>query len=123
MRGEARVDRLPLTGNGKVDRKALLRIDEQAAVAQHSVARGPADAIEEKLLAIWRELLRQPELTVTDDFFDVGGQSFDAVRIIGATREAFAVSLTLGSIWKERTVERIASVIRQGTGQIRQPRW
>jgi pyochelin synthetase len=109
------LDGLPLTGNGKVDRKALPRIDEQAA-APRTVARGPGDAIEEQLLAIWRDLLRQPDLTVTDDFFDVGGQSFDAVRIIGATREAFDVSLTLGSIWKERTVERIADVIRQGTG-------
>ena len=108
------LDRIPLTGNGKVDRKALPCVEEQAA-APSTVARGAADAVEERLLAIWRDLLRQPNLNVTDDFFDVGGQSFDAVRIIGATREAFDVSLSLGTIWKERTVERIAAVIRQGT--------
>jgi len=51
---------------------------------------------------------------VTDDFFDMGGQSFEAVRIIGAIREAFGVRMSLGSIWVERSVERVAGLIRAG---------
>ncbi len=113
------LDRLPLSSNGKVDRKALPRIDDSHTVPKTWVAREPANENESRLLDIWRSILRQPELGVTDDFFDAGGQSFDAVRIIGAVREAFGVSLSLGTIWTDRTVERVAAQLREGTAHAR----
>ncbi|HEV2149690.1 MAG TPA: amino acid adenylation domain-containing protein, partial [Longimicrobiaceae bacterium] len=108
------LDRLPLSANGKLDRNALPPLDEQLAAARTGPAREPADETERRLLAVWREVLKQEALSVTDDFFEVGGQSFEAVRIIGAVREMFGVSLSLGSIWQERTVERVAALVREG---------
>ncbi len=108
------LERLPLSSNGKVDRKALPRIDQQPAAPMVRNTRAPMDETERRLLAIWSGILRRPELCVTDDFFDMGGQSFEAVRIIGAVREAFGVSLSLGSIWQERSVERVAKLLRDG---------
>jgi len=108
------LDRLPLSSNGKVDRKALPRMEACNTLPKVRNTRAPADETECRLLAIWRRILGQPELCVTDDFFDMGGQSFEAVRIIGAVHETFGVSLSLGSIWLERTVERVAAQLREG---------
>ena len=111
------LERLPLSSNGKVDRKALPEIDIHPAATPQGVkgiSRAPADELETRLLGLWRTALNQPALSVSDDFFDVGGQSFEAVRIVGAIREAFGQTLSLGVIWQERTVERVATVLRHG---------
>ncbi|CAN7255778.1 amino acid adenylation domain-containing protein [Pseudoduganella sp. LjRoot289] len=112
------LERLPLSVNGKIDRKALPPMAEPAAAPLTRAARGPADATERRLLAIWRDILRRPELDAGDDFFDRGGQSFDAVRMIAAVREAFGVSLSLGAVWRERSVAGVAALLRAGAGAV-----
>lgn len=113
------LDHLPLSSNGKVDRKALPDIDMSAAKNAQikKLSRGPMDEMETGLLSIWRVALNQPELTVSDDFFDVGGQSFEAVRVVGAIREKLGKNLSIGVIWQERTVERVAAILRRGEGK------
>lgn len=64
------LERLPVTGNGKIDRKALTGFARQPqADLRHGVAQAPADELENALLALWREVLDNPSLGVEQDFF------------------------------------------------------
>jgi len=108
------LEQLPLSNNGKIDRKALP--DPATAIrAEEGVqARAPENPIEERLLQIWRAVLKNPDLGVTDDFFRVGGQSFEAVQIVSRIREAFGVSMSIGEIWRQPTIARLAALLAEG---------
>ena len=100
---------LPLTANGKVDRKALLQLrgpEEKAGTAGETVP--PANAVESRLLAIWERILGRAGIGVTDDFFDLGGQSFDAIRIFALIKEGFGQAFTLSDMWRARTIRELA---------------
>lgn len=82
------LDSMPLLANGKVDRRALLQLLEQAApVAVAVKAAQPANDIEQRLLDIAREILGQPELRLDDNFFAVGGDSILSLQIIARARQ------------------------------------
>lgn len=106
------IERLPLSPNGKLDRKLLPQIDSSIPRTIDRTVREPQNDTERALLSIWQKILRQPTLTVGDDFFDFGGQSFEAVRIIGAVRESLGVAISLGLIWQHRTVAEVAKQMR-----------
>jgi len=108
------LDRLPLSSNGKLDRKALPRIGEMATGVTAKAKRPAKNPIEAQLLEIWRKVLKRDGLSAVDDFFEVGGQSFEAVRIVGLIRETFGVSLSLGDIWQSRTIEQLARCLQAG---------
>jgi thioesterase domain-containing protein/acyl carrier protein len=112
----ARLERLPLSSNGKVDRKALPAIgqDDRGTERRSEPSREPLDATEAELLAIWARVLKLERVGVNDDFFDLGGHSFEAVRVVGLVRELLGVSLSLGDIWEGRTVACLAERIRAG---------
>jgi amino acid adenylation domain-containing protein len=103
------LDRLPLSANGKIDRKALPVLGEPAAPAAARLARPPAGATEMRLAGIWRKVLRVPDVGVGDDFFSLGGQSFEAVRIAGLVKETMGVALSLGDIWRYPTIAELAA--------------
>ncbi|HKH47472.1 MAG TPA: amino acid adenylation domain-containing protein [Thermoanaerobaculia bacterium] len=113
------LERLPLTGNGKVDRKALLSaLPEEAAAPEARERAAPANAVEASLQAIWQRILGVPEIGVTDDFFELGGQSFDAIRIFALIREDFGKAHTLSDMWRARTIRALAAGIAAGaTGE------
>jgi pyochelin synthetase len=110
------LDRLPLTGNGKVDRQALLqlRLAEDAGAAERREHVEPANAIEGRLQAIWQRILGAPRIGVTDDFFELGGQSFDAIRIFALIREELGKPYTLSDMWRARTIRELARGIEGG---------
>ena len=109
------LERLPLTANGKVDRKALLAALPEEAVAPEPRERAaPGNAVEERLQAIWQRILGLPGIGVTDDFFELGGQSFDAIRIFALIREEFGKAHTLSDMWRARTIRALAEGIAAG---------
>jgi thioesterase domain-containing protein/acyl carrier protein len=110
------MEQLPLTENGKVDRKALLqaRFEEEAETAEKREHAAPGNAIESRLQAIWQRILGAPDLGVTDDFFELGGQSFDAIRIFAQIKEDFGKRLTLSDMWRARTIRELAKGIADG---------
>src|SRR5262249_14223755 len=81
------VDHLPLTNNGKIDRRALSDLDSQAIIAASAVTKDDSTAedaemrrektprtyAEREMLRVWREVLQNPALNLTDDFFELGG--------------------------------------------------
>ncbi|MFI6413665.1 amino acid adenylation domain-containing protein [Streptomyces sp. NPDC050585] len=102
------VDAVPLSSNGKVDRKALLARLAGAAVpdAPGRTAAGVAPRTPEEatLLGLWRELLGPEVRGVTDDFFALGGNSLLAVRLFHRIKAAFGRTLPLAALMRGRTV-------------------
>ncbi|HZX27067.1 MAG TPA: thioesterase domain-containing protein, partial [Telluria sp.] len=74
--------------------------------AQERIA--PRNQTEADLAAIWRTLLKLDEVGVRDDFFALGGQSFDAVRCVALIQERFGRALSLSDMWQGRTIEALA---------------
>ncbi|MCB5168284.1 amino acid adenylation domain-containing protein [Streptomyces bambusae] len=101
------LDRIPLTPNGKLDRKALP--DAQAAVIP--AGRGPRNAHEEQLCALFAQLLGRDEVGIDEGFFALGGHSLLATRLSVAIRKAFGVDIPLRTIIKFPTVAEIAALL------------
>ncbi|MFP2964422.1 condensation domain-containing protein, partial [Myxococcus sp. 1LA] len=92
--------------NGKVDRKALPAPEAQGQKAEHFVA--PRTTEEQKLAAIFSEVLNLNRVSADDDFFDLGGHSLLATQLVSRVREAFQVELPLREVFEAATVEKLA---------------
>ena len=105
-----RVEEIPLTANGKVDTKALPS-PLQTAAEHKSVA--PRTPEEEKLVAVWKEVLKMDAIGVTDNFFELGGHSLLATQIISRIRGAFRVQMPLHVFLENPTVAGLAEKLGQ----------
>ncbi|EPX2856277.1 amino acid adenylation domain-containing protein [Streptococcus pyogenes] len=77
-----KIDKFPLTNNGKVDVKKLVDIEQNKAIVKDD-SRGAKDTI---LLNIWRELLNSPNLGIDDNFFESGGDSILSIQVVSKAR-------------------------------------
>ncbi len=109
------LDALPLTANGKVDRRALPDPASVAAAAE-SAAVAPRTPTEEVLAAIWGEVLGVERVGVFDNFFDLGGHSLLATRVISQVRGAFQVEIGLQELFEEPTVAALAARVERAVG-------
>ncbi|WHZ20161.1 MAG: polyketide synthase module [Rhodanobacteraceae bacterium] len=108
-----RLDALPHTPNGKIDRKAL-PLPAALAVAEpkpQAEAR-PVSALELALTDIWRDLLKVRDIGVDDDFFDLGGDSLLAVRVFERTQNLTGINLPLATLLTAPTIRRQAAALR-----------
>jgi amino acid adenylation domain-containing protein len=105
-----RLDEMPLTRNGKVDRKALPAPDEsRPEIEEEYVA--PRNETETVLAAIWSEVLGVDQVGVHDNFFELGGHSLLATQVISRVRDTFRVELLLRNLFDATTVAQLALVI------------
>ncbi len=104
-----RLSSLPLNANGKLERKALPAPDDEA-FARHAYA-APEGEIEVGLAALWQGLLGQAQVGRHDHFFDIGGNSLLAVRLLSAVDAAFAVQLPLADVFMHATLDAMAESI------------
>ncbi|MBI2525900.1 MAG: amino acid adenylation domain-containing protein [Candidatus Rokubacteria bacterium] len=104
------LDRLPLLPNGKVARQALPPPDEGALAADRGFL-APRTPVEDKVAAIWREILHLDRVGIHDNFFDCGGHSLGAIRLLSRVREAFGVDPGLRAIFEAPTVAGLAEEI------------
>jgi amino acid adenylation domain-containing protein/non-ribosomal peptide synthase protein (TIGR01720 family) len=100
---------LPRTRHGKVDTRALPAPERQAAEAQGAPAVAPRTEVEEKLAALWREVLNVERVGVHDDFFELGGDSILGLQIITRARAA-GIELSPKQLFQNPTVARLATV-------------
>jgi amino acid adenylation domain-containing protein len=105
-----RLHALPISPNGKVD-LAMLPPPTEAQLLEGMAAKAPASPIEEKLLAIVRQLLENDAVSATDSFFLAGGHSLLAMQLLMRLRDAFGVDLTLRQLFGAPTVERLALLV------------
>ncbi|MBX3469621.1 MAG: amino acid adenylation domain-containing protein [Planctomycetes bacterium] len=103
---------LPLDPNGKVDRSALLALD-QAPSRTH---RPPRDEAERALAAIWQALLQVDQVGLDDDFFALGGHSLLALRLSARVEAELNHALPIARIFAASTLEAMASVVRRREG-------
>ena len=106
-----RLDALPLTPNGKLDRRALPAPGDHAFGTQAYEA--PTGPIETAIAAIWAEFLHLERVGRHDDFFNLGGHSLMALRVIGAINKALKAGLRVPVFFQSPTVERLAKVVEQ----------
>ncbi|MGH7853180.1 MAG: condensation domain-containing protein, partial [Candidatus Binatia bacterium] len=105
-----RLETMPLTPNGKVDRRALAARDAGVdPVANDFVA--PRSEIEEMVAQIWREVLKIDRIGVFSDFFDIGGHSLLATRVVVRLRASLHAELPLRKLFEARTVAGLAQEI------------
>ncbi len=105
------LDRLPLSTNGKVDRRALPAPDWGTG-AGHVAPRTDAERV---LAGIWAAVLDVPEVGVEDDFFDLGGDSLLSIRVTARMRTAFGVDVSPRMLFDSPTIAALAATLPAGT--------
>jgi acyl carrier protein len=102
-----RLDALPLTPSGKVDRQALPALVTPGAADYVA----PTNPVEEKLAEIWAALLDREQVSIHDDFFALGGHSLTAMRLATRVEEAFGIEFELRLLFEASTLSELAQVI------------
>jgi amino acid adenylation domain-containing protein len=103
------LEALPLTSNGKIDRRALPAAPQRA---DPSLYVPPGDAMEEKLAVIWQEVLRLERVGVHDDFFASGGHSMLATQVVTRVRELLGVEIPLRRVFEAPTIRQLSRSLR-----------
>ena len=118
----ARLDRLPLTATGKLDRRALSRLAPEAGDAgEDRPFAAPENPVEELLAAIWREVLGVSRVGRDDDFFALGGHSLLATQVASRLRLTFALDLPLRRLFEARTLADLAAAVSAGLAEAGDP--
>ncbi|RLT97980.1 non-ribosomal peptide synthetase [Ketobacter sp.] len=102
------LQRIPLTRNGKVDKRSLPMPDD-FWVAREYVA--PRTEYEEQIAAIWQTVLKVEQISVVDNFFDVGGHSLLAVQIVSRVKEQYQIEFSMRRLMEIASIEGMASYV------------
>ena len=113
------IDAVPLTLNGKIDYRALSKVDPVPSQAKDSFV-SPSDMLEAQLVHLWEAALGVKPISVQDNFFDLGGHSLLAVRLWTRMEGLLRKVLPLSLLYSSPTVSQLAHAIRQGVWS---PQW
>jgi amino acid adenylation domain-containing protein len=106
------LESMPLTPNGKVNRRALPAPD-QADLAPRGISAAPKDATEVQLVQIWESVLNVRPIGVRDNYFELGGHSLLAVKLMNRIEQAFGKILPIATLLSAPTIEQLAAILRQ----------
>jgi amino acid adenylation domain-containing protein len=109
-----RLEALPLSPNGKVDRKRLPAPDWSSASSAEYEA--PRNEVERRIATIWSEVLGVERVGIHDNFFELGGNSLLSTQAVSRIRKAFQVELPLRELFQEPTVAGLATRVGGGSG-------
>ncbi|MBS7256343.1 non-ribosomal peptide synthetase [Flavobacterium branchiicola] len=104
------LEAIPITTNGKVDKKLLPSVDDADLIRSEYVA--PTDEVESELVEIWQRVLNRDKIGITDNFFFLGGQSIKAIMVIAEIKKAFNVKIELDVLFNNPDIKTIATEIR-----------
>ena len=109
----------PRTPNGKVDRQRLLHPGSSIDDYAKPPVTGPRNEIENRLLAIWKSVLKTDSVNVTQDFFEMGGHSLLAARLLAGIEKEFGRCLSLAFVFQSPTIEQMAECLRTAGQSLR----
>jgi len=114
--GYVKLDAFPLNTNGKIDRKALPAPSSDDDLSRQLLL--PRSDKEVRLAAVWREVLGLAQVSVDQDFFDLGGTSVLAIELAARIEAELGVAIPLAAIFHSPTVEGLLSVIEKDPGSL-----
>jgi tyrocidine synthetase-3 len=103
------LDQWPLTKNGKINERALPVESTTAASANNGVEK--TTGLQAEIMKIWRDILKRDNISLKDDFFEIGGHSLIAIQLIVKLQKLTGVLLDLGDVFANSTIEKLAGVI------------
>lgn len=103
-----RINKMPLLSNGKLDRKALPEPDKLTDMAEF---REPQNFVEETLVAIWCDVLDIDRVGTNHDFFEIGGDSLQAINAVAEIQKRLNFSITVEEMFKYRTIGEMANAL------------
>ncbi|WP_144174656.1 non-ribosomal peptide synthetase [Pseudomonas sp. Kh13] len=112
------LDKLPVTPNGKLDRKALPQPDVSQLQGQYIA---PQSALEQQIAAIWADVLKLERVGLSDNFFELGGDSIISLQVVSRARQA-DIQFTPKELLQYQTVQGLASVARRSKAQQQEQR-
>jgi acyl carrier protein len=98
---------MPLTPNGKIDRRALAAPDWSGQGLEQSFV-APGNPLEETIAQIWADVLNQEKVGIHDNFFDLGGHSLKATQVVSRVREVLRMDLSVRVLFEAPTVAELA---------------
>ncbi|MFD2168535.1 amino acid adenylation domain-containing protein [Tumebacillus lipolyticus] len=107
------MDKLPLTHNGKLERKAL-PMPEQAR-AKVDLVKAPRTPVEAIIAGAWAEVLGCEQISIEDNFFELGGHSLLATRVVTRLKQAWQIDLPVRALFQSPTVAQLAQQIESIT--------
>jgi len=99
---------LPLTNNGKIDRRFLSLREEKSALSKLNF-QPPATEVEQNLAIIWEELLDIGQVGIHDNFFELGGHSLLAMRLVSAIRKQMQIEIAIKALFDYPTIATLAT--------------
>ncbi|MEH6459968.1 non-ribosomal peptide synthetase [Chitinimonas sp. JJ19] len=105
------IEQFPHLPNGKLDRAAMVKLAE--AAEERTTLELPQTRLEQVLLQIWQQVLRRTEISVTDRFFAVGGDSIRSIQVVYEASQQ-GLALTVMDIFKFQTIRALASYLASG---------
>ena len=106
------METMPLTPNGKIDRKGLPAPNSQLTQSDHPYV-APRTPTEQMIADVWSEVLHLDKIGIHDNFFDLGGHSLQATRVITRLSQPAHIDIPLRTFFEHPTVEELAIEITQ----------
>jgi thioesterase domain-containing protein/acyl carrier protein len=110
------IDRLPLTGNGKIDYRAL-PVPGTTTIERERILVPPRDDVEQRLARLWEKILKVRAIDVRDNFFDLGGHSLSAVHLMAEIERDFGRNLPIATLFRNPTIEKLGVSLRSEADQ------
>ncbi|USS54776.1 non-ribosomal peptide synthase/polyketide synthase [Pseudomonas kermanshahensis] len=104
------LDTLPLTVNGKLDRKALPQPDARLLQSEYLA---PRSELEQQVAAVWAEVLKLEKVGLTDNFFELGGHSLLATQVLARLQIELGVNLPLALMFQAENLQAYAAMISE----------
>ena len=104
------IDRIPTTANGKLDKRSLLTMETTSLSAEATVV-VPRNDLEKEMIAIWEEILSRKNIGIEDNFFDVGGNSLNVVRLRRMLKERLDISINIADLFNHTTITAVSKLV------------
>jgi len=105
------IEKIPMTANGKVDRKAL---PEPGVVISPDSIRAPEDEVGKNLVQLWSEVLgiATEQIGIESDFFELGGHSLNATVLASKIHKSFDVKIPLAELFRSSTISELSAIVK-----------